>query len=93
MSSSKSAVIPAVRVNAEVRQAAESVLYDHESLSAFIAQSVELNIARRKAQDEFISRGLASRDKARATGVYHSADSVLSELDEIFRAASKQAGE
>lgn len=87
MSSTKTAVFPAVRVTAEARRAVEEVLYEGESLSAFIEKSIELNVARRRAQDAFIARGLASRDDAEASGVYYDAESVMNELDDILKQA------
>lgn len=77
----KSSTIPSIRVAPELREAAENVLDAGESLSSFAEQSLRLNIARRLAQQEFISRGLASRDEAQRTGVYYDADDVLAELD------------
>lgn len=87
MSSAKTAVFPAVRVTVDARRAVEEVLYEGESLSAFIEQSIELNVARRRAQDAFIARGLASRDDAKASGVYYDAESVMNELDDILKQA------
>ena len=80
----KSATIPSLRVDPELRQAAESVLENDESLSSFVEQSLRLNIERRKLRREFISRGLASRDEARRTGEYFSSESVLDDLDAML---------
>ncbi len=80
----KSATIPSLRVDPELRQAAESVLQEGESLSSFVEQSLKANIERRKLHREFVSRGLASQEKARATGEYFSAESVLGELDRML---------
>ncbi|SQI38604.1 Uncharacterised protein [Leminorella richardii] len=87
MSFAKTAVFPAVRVTADARRAVEEVLYEGESLSAFIEQSIELNVARRQAQDAFVARGLASRDSAKASGIYYNAESVMGELDDILKQA------
>ena len=64
----KTATIPSIRVDPKLRQAAESVLENGESLSSFVEKSMRDNIRRRKLQQEFITRGLASRDEARQTG-------------------------
>ncbi|NNM81033.1 MAG: prevent-host-death protein [Burkholderiales bacterium] len=80
----KSSTIPSLRVDPELRQAAESVLENDESLSSFVEQSLRLNIERRKLRREFISRGLASRDEARRTGEYFSSESVLDDLDAML---------
>jgi predicted transcriptional regulator len=76
----KTATIPALRVTPELRQAAESVLQEGETLSSFVEQSVRTNIQRRQFQQEFIARGLASRDEAKRTGVYYSSEEVMDEL-------------
>lgn len=83
----KTATIPALRVTPELRQAAESVLQEGETLSSFVEQSVRTNIQRRRFQQEFIARGLASRDEAKRTGVYYSAEEVLDELDQMLAQA------
>jgi hypothetical protein len=78
----KSATLPSLRVDPELREAAESVLQEGETLSGFIEASVRETIERRRARAEFIARGLASRDEARRTGVYFDADVVHGELAE-----------
>jgi predicted transcriptional regulator len=85
----KTATIPSIRVDPKLRQAAESVLENGESLSSFVEKSIRDNIRRRKLQQEFIARGLASRDEARQTGEYFPAEDVLRELDEMVAAQSK----
>ena len=76
----KSSTFPSLRVEPELREAAESVLRDGETLSSLIETSVREAIQRRRAQEEFIGRGLHARENAQRTGVYHSADSVHIEL-------------
>lgn len=76
----KSATIPPLRVTPELRQDAESVLRDGESLSGFVEESLRRQIEYRKMQKEFIARGLASRDAARASGQYVSKDEVMDSL-------------
>src|SRR3546814_3040205 len=66
----KTATLPSLRVDPHLREAAEAVLEDNESLSTFIEDSVRAQIARRQAQRTFIERGLASRDHARNSGRY-----------------------
>lgn len=88
----KSATIPSLRVDPDLRQAAESVLQEGETLSSFIEQSLRLNIDHRRMQQAFIARGLASRDEAQRTGKYFAADQVLSELDEMYAKAKTRAG-
>ncbi len=80
----KTATIPALRVEPKLREAAESVLASNETLSSFVEESLRANIARRLHNQAFIARGLASRDEAKKTQEYYSAESVLAELDEIL---------
>jgi predicted transcriptional regulator len=76
----KSASIPSLRVDPELRQAAEAVLHEGESLSSFMEQSLRDHVTRRQLQREFVARGLASRDEGRRTGEYFEAESVHAEL-------------
>ena len=76
----KTATFPSLRVDPALRQAAEEVLQEGESLSSFVEHSVRAQIERRKAQDEFITRGLASREKARRTGAYVASREVVKGL-------------
>lgn len=79
----KTATIPSLRVEPELRQAAEEVLRNGESLSSFVVQSLRENIERRRLQQQFIARGLASGAESRQTGEYYMAEDVLRELDEM----------
>ena len=87
----KNATLPSLRVDDELRSAAESVLRDGETISGFVLDAVRLNISRREAQREFIARGLAARDDAKRTGQYVSAVDMLKRLDQtIANARAKQ---
>jgi predicted transcriptional regulator len=88
----KTATIPSLRVDPELRYAAESVLQDGETLSSFVEQSLRTNIDRRRFQQEFIARGLASRDQARLSGEYIPAEDVQRELEEMLAQAEAKAG-
>ncbi len=87
----KSATFPSLRVDPGLRQAAEEVLLEGESLSAFVEQSIRANVERRRAQSEFVARGLLSRDKARKSGVYVPADAVIGRLEKLLARAKKKA--
>lgn len=76
----KTTTIPPLRVSPELRQEAEAVLRDGETLSGFMLESLQGSIARRRDQQQFIERGLKSAAKARRTGRYISADDVVKEL-------------
>lgn len=86
----KSATIPSIRVEPEFRNRAERVLRDNETLSSFVETAMEEAIERRTMQAEFVARGLASRDEAKRTGIYHSADHVHKEIAERLAAARKK---
>jgi predicted transcriptional regulator len=85
----KTATIPSLRVDPELRNAAEGVLKEGETLSSFVEQSLRLNIEHRRAQHAFIERGLASRDEAQRTGEYFPAPDVLRELDELLARSTR----
>ena len=86
----KTASIPSLRVDPELREAAENLLHDGETLSSFMEQSLRLNVARRQAQREFIARGLRSRDDAKRSGDYVPAEDVLQELDRMLVTAERK---
>ena len=88
----KNATLPPLRVDSELRAAAESVLQKGETLSGFVLEAVRLNIERRKAQHEFITRGLRAREQAKKTGQYVSSDTMLKRLDEsLTKERTKQS--
>lgn len=88
----KTASIPSLRVNPELRHAAESVLEEGESLSHFVEQSLRANIERRKRQRDFIARGFKAREESRRSGEYFAAEEILLELDEMLSQAEARAG-
>lgn len=88
----KTASIPSLRVAPDLRKAAESVLQEGETISSFVEQSLRANIARRRLQQEFLARGIASRDEAKRTGEYYPAEDVLAELDGLLAEAKNKAG-
>jgi predicted transcriptional regulator len=83
----KTATIPSLRVDPALREAAEAVLNEGESLSSFVEQSIRESIDRRQAQREFVARGLASRAEARRNGRYVSSDVVLGRLEKMLARA------
>lgn len=87
----KTSTIPPLRVNKEVRAAAEAALMEGETLSGFVLEAIQFNIQRRTMQQEFVARGLAARDEARRTGKYVSADEVLAGLDKTLARSRKAA--
>ncbi|CAG4911910.1 YlcI/YnfO family protein [Paraburkholderia saeva] len=77
----KSATFPSIRVEQALRDAAESILGEGETLSGFVEQSIREGIERRRNQSEFIARGIASREVARGSGDYLSSSEVLEKLE------------
>ena len=77
----KTATIPSLRVEPELRQAAENILREGETLSSFMEESLRAGIQHRRVQQEFIARGLASKHVAHQTGEYFTADEVFDELN------------
>jgi len=88
----KTATIPSVRVSPELRDAAESLLLEGETLSSFVEQSLRDKIQQRLAQQAFVARGMAARDEARQTNEYHSGEQVLGELQNMLSQAKSKAG-
>jgi Arc/MetJ-type ribon-helix-helix transcriptional regulator len=76
----KSSTLPPLRVSPELRAEAEAVLAPGESLSSFVHDAVTRTIEYRKAQQEFVERGLANAAKARRTGRYVSSSAALRAL-------------
>nr|WP_315188682.1 YlcI/YnfO family protein [uncultured Albidiferax sp.] len=85
----KTATFPSLRVEPALRQAAESVLRDGETLTSLIETAMREAIHRRQVQAEFLARGLQAGEDARSTGSYYSAASVHSELQRRLDARRK----
>jgi hypothetical protein len=83
----KTTTIPSIRVEPDFRAEVEAVLADGETLSQFVEASVRASVERRRAQAEFIARGLSSRDEARRTGDYVEADVAIENLQRKLDAA------
>jgi len=84
--------LPSLKVDPELRAALEEILEPGENLSSFIEQSLRLNLERRRAQRDFLARGLASREEAWRTGEYYPTAEVLDELDTLLSDAKFKAG-
>lgn len=83
----KTATIPSVRIEPELRAEIEAALAEGETLSEFVEASVRAGVERRRVQAEFVARGLWSRDEARRTGRYVEADVVVDALQRKLDAA------
>lgn len=89
----KSAVIPQVRVEPELRAELESVLQEGESLSEFVEASVRNAVAFRRVQTRFHERGQAAWEHYQSTGESVSTEEVLGKLQAKLDAKRKQLGE
>lgn len=88
----KTATFPPLRVDPSLRRAAEDVLREGESLSSFVEESVRVQIRQRQEQAAFVTRGLASGDRAKKAGTYVSARAVLKKLEARLAKAKKSRG-
>lgn len=87
----KTATIPSLRVEPELRTAAEDVLEEGETLSSFVEQSIRDGVQRRRAQREFIARGLKSRNAAMLNQDYVPSGKVLGRLEGMLQKAKRTA--
>ena len=86
----KSAFIPQIRVEPELRAQLEAVLRQDESLSSFVEASVRSAVEYRRVQDEFHARGEAAWQEFQRTGESVPADQVLAKLQAKLDAKRKQ---
>jgi Arc/MetJ-type ribon-helix-helix transcriptional regulator len=85
----KTASIPAVRVEPELRAEVESLLNDGETLSEFVEDAVRASLLRRRHQAEFVARGLRSLQDAHRTGTFVEAEALVDRLQQKLDAAKK----
>lgn len=88
----KSAVIPQIRVEPELREELESVLKEGETLSQFVEATVRNAIAFRRVQSEFHARALAASKEYHRTGVSIPVDKVIDGLQSKLDAKRKKLG-
>lgn len=62
-----------------------------ESLCRFMEQSLRDEVNRRRMQAEIIARGLAAREEAKRTGLYHDVDTIHAELRDMLNDAKAMA--
>lgn len=87
----KSATLPAVRVDPQLREQVERLLRDNETLSEFVEASVRESVNRRLAQTEFVARGLASLERALKTGDFVPAETAIQGLKDKLAKAKQVA--
>lgn len=88
----KSAVIPQVRVEPELRAELEAVLRQGETLSQFVEASVRSAVEFRRMQSRFHERGDAAWEHYCRTGESLPAEEVLSQLQAKLAARRRQLG-
>ena len=89
----KTAVIPQIRVEPELRADLESVLQRGETLTEFVEASVRNAIAFRRMQTEFHARAQAASEAYHRTGVSAPVDVVLARLQAKLDAKRKKLGQ
>ena len=88
----KSAVLPQIRVEPELRAELESVLRQGETLTEFVETTVRNAIAFRRVQIAFHARAQAASDEYHRTGVAVPVEAVLDKLQSKLDAKRKQLG-
>lgn len=83
----KTASFPSLRVDPELRQAAEQSLHEGETISSFVEQAIRETIARRQNQKEFLIRGMRAREEAQRSGDYVPAEAVMQRLEGMLAKA------
>lgn len=88
----KSAVIPQIRVEPELRAELESVLKQGETLTEFVETSVRGAIAFRRVQSAFHARAQAASEAYHQSGVSVPVETVLNRLQSKLDAKRKKLG-
>ncbi len=86
----KAASLPSLRVEPALREAAESVLQENETLSSLMETAVRDLVHRRQVRAEFLRRGIESLEEYRRTGVSTSAEEVHDALQRRLDARRKE---
>ena len=90
--SMKDAVIPQVRVEAELRASLDAVLRPGETLTDFVEVAVRNAVEYRRVQTAFASRCDASLAEYERTGVSIPAAQVIAKLESKLAKRRKQLG-
>jgi len=87
----KTASLPSIRVEPELRDELEGVLAKGETVSAFVESSVRQSLRRRQLDAEFHARGLAAMERYKAGETQgHSIEEVMSKLREKLETAKRE---
>jgi predicted transcriptional regulator len=93
----KTASLPSIRVEPELRAQLEEVLAENETLTDFVEGAVRAAVEHRRVDAEFQARGEAAWLEFQRTGVSYSTEEVFSELrarvaDRRRRLGTRQRG-
>lgn len=88
----KSAVIPQIRVEPELRAELESVLRQGETLTDFVESTVRSAIAFRRVETAFHQRAQAASVEYHQTGASVPVDAMLDKLQSKLDAKRKKLG-
>ena len=86
----KTATLPAVRIEAELRSELESVLTDAETISSFVERAVRDAVNYRRVQAEFLNRGEKAWQEVQRTGGAIPADEVFDPIEKRIEARRQQ---
>lgn len=79
----KSAALPQIRVDSQLRRSVEAALVGEETLSGFVETAVRRALELRHVQAEFAARGQAASEHFARTGHSHTTEAVLDELRQM----------
>ena len=82
--------LPPLRIDPELRAAAQSAPREGETLTPLTETSLRETGLRRRAQDEFLTRGRSTSEAARRTGRYHPASVLHAEIKQRVNARRNQ---
>ncbi len=86
----KTAILPQVRIEPQLRADLESVLREGESLSEFLESTVRKAVEQRRIQSEFEARAEAAWVQFQQTGESVPAAEVLAEMRRRLQARKRQ---
>ncbi|MDP3500075.1 MAG: YlcI/YnfO family protein [Myxococcales bacterium] len=87
----KTATLPPIRVDPELKKTLEAVLEPGETLSSFLLQAAVKSAEVRQAQQEYVARAEARSRAAQRTGRSVPASTVYKRLDRVLMSAKKRA--
>lgn len=87
----KTSSLPSLRVEPALRDAAESVLQEGETLSSFVETAVREQVELRRQREAFIARGILSLEAARKANDYLEPEQSLAALDALLKRKKRRA--